>query len=136
MWQINHCKADYHLSAFSAHIAYHRDPISVRNWSNELLTLLLQIITLFESVINRQFLASKFETTKELSRMQSADPRSVPLLPWIPKTIAAVALRLLELDASIAYTKEDKAEAFEDVKDYDVSYFLLFHIQFVHEGPC
>ncbi|KAJ4703536.1 Homeobox domain-containing protein/DDT domain-containing protein [Melia azedarach] len=77
---------------------------------------ILQILTILESGIKRQYFSSNFETTKELlgSSVMSGDPWSVPILPWIPKTTAAVALRLLELDASIMYVKPEKAETFED----------------------
>ncbi|GMN50733.1 hypothetical protein TIFTF001_019878 [Ficus carica] len=84
---------------------------------------LLQILTLFESVVKRDFLSSNYSATEELlgSSNQSgialhdySDPASVPVLPWIPQTIAAVALRLFDLDASIAYVPEEKPEPTED----------------------
>ncbi|WZZ71951.1 LOW QUALITY PROTEIN: hypothetical protein YC2023_083321 [Brassica napus] len=37
--------------------------------------------------------------------MGAADSGSVDVLPWIPTTVSAVALRLSELDASIIYVK-------------------------------
>ncbi|KAL5839479.1 hypothetical protein ACOSQ4_012087 [Xanthoceras sorbifolium] len=83
---------------------------------------LLQILTLLESGVKRHYLSSNFETTKELLGISnvSADPASVSILPWIPKTTAAVAVRLLELDASIMYIKPEKVEPSEDseVKEY------------------
>ncbi|KAF3451430.1 hypothetical protein FNV43_RR07525 [Rhamnella rubrinervis] len=90
---------------------------------------ILQISTLFESVMKRDFLSSNFAATEELlgSCSQSggathdySNPGSVTVLPWIPHTIAAVALRLFELDASIIYVphaKPDPAEAKEG-KEY------------------
>ncbi|KAL9452464.1 hypothetical protein AB3S75_008284 [Citrus x aurantiifolia] len=79
----------------------------------------LQLLTILESGIKRSYLSSNFETTKELlgSSFTCADPWSVPILPWIPKTTAAVALRLLELDASIMYVKPEKPEHFEEDKE-------------------
>ncbi|XP_059439894.1 homeobox-DDT domain protein RLT1 isoform X2 [Corylus avellana] len=84
---------------------------------------LLQILTLFERVLKRDLLSSNFATTEALlgSCTQSgsafhdfADPKSVALLPWIPQTTAAVALRLFELDASIIYLKPEKPEPCEE----------------------
>ncbi|KAL3851351.1 hypothetical protein ACJIZ3_013233 [Penstemon smallii] len=84
---------------------------------------LLQILTQFEGVIKRDFLLSDFETTEELlsscvSTKYAAydynNPGSAPQLPWIPKTTAAVALRLLELDSSISYTSNQKAKSHDE----------------------
>lgn len=95
------------------------------SWFEELLIInyISQILTLLESGIKRQYLLSKFETTKELLGVSnlSTDPAFISILPWIPKAAAAVAVRLLELDASIMYIKPEKAEPFEDkVKEYAV----------------
>ncbi|XP_075664015.1 homeobox-DDT domain protein RLT1 isoform X2 [Castanea sativa] len=90
---------------------------------------LLQILTLLERVLKRDFLSSNFAMTEELlgSCTQSgsslhdfSDPRSIPVLPWIPQTMTAVALRLFELDASVIYLKQEKPEPFEDkeVREY------------------
>lgn len=85
--------------------------------------ILLQLLTQFERVIKRDYLSSDYETTEELltycgsSRGTAHDFTGfVPQLPWIPKTTAAVGLRLLELDASIIYTPEQKAEAHDEKK--------------------
>ncbi|KAJ6925913.1 homeobox-DDT domain protein RLT1 isoform X2 [Populus alba x Populus x berolinensis] len=84
---------------------------------------LLQRLTVFESAIKRERLSSNFETTKELlgpssssgsAAHDSASLGSVSLLPWMPKTSAAVALRLFELDASIIYVKNEKPEPSTD----------------------
>ncbi|XP_034893762.1 homeobox-DDT domain protein RLT1 isoform X2 [Populus alba] len=84
---------------------------------------LLQRLTVFESAIKRERLSSNFETTKELlgpsassgsAARDSASLGSVSLLPWMPKTSAAVALRLFELDASIIYVKNEKPEPSTD----------------------
>ncbi|XP_065878356.1 homeobox-DDT domain protein RLT1 isoform X2 [Euphorbia lathyris] len=84
---------------------------------------LLQVLTVLESAVKRDCLSTNFEMTKELlgssSSLQSAlfgsaDLGSVTVLPWIPKTTAAVALRLFDLDASVTYIKQEKAEPSED----------------------
>ncbi|XP_074333666.1 homeobox-DDT domain protein RLT1-like isoform X2 [Apium graveolens] len=78
---------------------------------------LLQILTQFEGAIKQDHLSSNYETTAELLGLcalsgkaaKESDHESVPQLPWIPQTTAAVALRLLELDSSIFYTPLQKA---------------------------
>lgn len=94
---------------------------------------MFQILTLFESVIKRDFLSSNYSTTEELlgssnqsgtSLHNNSDPASVPVLPWIPQTIAAVALRLFDLDASIAYVPEEKTEPIED-KDKELGEYIV-----------
>ncbi|CAI9760178.1 unnamed protein product [Fraxinus pennsylvanica] len=80
---------------------------------------LLQFLTQIEAAIKRDYLSADFETTEELLRYcassigayyEFAHPGSIPQLPWIPKTTASVAMKLLELDASISYVKQKKAE--------------------------
>ncbi|KAI7753270.1 hypothetical protein M8C21_000192 [Ambrosia artemisiifolia] len=75
---------------------------------------LLQVLTQLESVIKRDYMSLEFETTEELLKTPGLSDKvasgSVPVLPWIPQTTAAVTLRLLELDGSISYTPEQKAE--------------------------
>ncbi|KAF8413823.1 hypothetical protein HHK36_001817 [Tetracentron sinense] len=84
---------------------------------------LLQILTLLEGVIKRDCLSSNFETTEELlvsstssggSVDNSSHHGSVPVLPWVPQTTAAVALRLMEVDASISYLLHQKVESHKD----------------------
>lgn len=72
--------------------------------------ILLQIMTQLEGVIKREFLSSDFETTTELLGALRESDGSVPQLPWIPQTTAAVALRLLEIDSSIFNTPNHKSE--------------------------
>ncbi|XAR66503.1 hypothetical protein NMG60_11012770 [Bertholletia excelsa] len=90
---------------------------------------LLQILTEFETVIKRDCISKSFETTEELLAScrptgrvlcDSADPSSVTQLPWIPHTCSAVSLRLLELDHSICYTNQQKAELHDrqEVEDF------------------
>ncbi|GLT80920.1 hypothetical protein SLA2020_523310 [Shorea laevis] len=77
---------------------------------------LLQTLTHFEHAVKRDYLSSNFETTEELLSLNTlsgssyGNPQSVPVLPWMPQTTAAVALRLLDLDASIMYVKQEKVE--------------------------
>ncbi|KAJ0797032.1 putative transcription factor & chromatin remodeling DDT family [Helianthus annuus] len=77
---------------------------------------LLQVLTWLESVVKRDHMSLEFETTEELigtsglSELVASGPGSVPVLPWIARTTAAVSLRLLELDSSISYTSEQKTE--------------------------
>lgn len=77
---------------------------------------LLQVLTWFESVVKRDYLSLNFETTEELlgtsglSERAASGSGSVPVLAWIPQTTAAVTLRIFELDASILYSPEQKAE--------------------------
>lgn len=68
------------------------------------------MLTQLENAIKRDFLSSNFETTFELLNLanQSAcndtsSPEMVSVLPWVPQTTAAVALRLMDLDRSISY---------------------------------
>lgn len=78
----------------------------------------LQVLTLLEGAIKRDFLCSSFETTEELLNSTPDLPHDpsaalsgpVPVLPWIPETTAAVAFRLLDLDASILYALKQKSD--------------------------
>ena len=99
--------------------------------------LLLQILTLLEGAIKKDFLSSNFETTKELlgscDRTESAanvslNPEIIAVLPWVPQTSSAVTLRLMELDASISYMLHQKVDSYKDkgAGDFFVSIFILF----------
>lgn len=79
---------------------------------------LLQALTLLESAIRRDHLSPNFETTNELLTISSAfaadisaSLESLNVLPWIPQTTAAVALRLMEFDSAISYSLHQKAES-------------------------
>ncbi|KAG2318889.1 hypothetical protein Bca4012_054861 [Brassica carinata] len=80
---------------------------------------LLQVLTSLESAIKKEYLSSNFVSAKELLGAADAhDSGSVGVLPWIPMTVSAVALRLLDLDASIIYVKPEKPELIlEDEKE-------------------
>ncbi|XP_030929199.1 homeobox-DDT domain protein RLT2-like isoform X3 [Quercus lobata] len=84
---------------------------------------LLQALTLLESAIKRDYLSSNFESTTELLGSSnpsgsgtdySFGPETVLILPWIPHTTAAVALRLMEFDASISYMLKQKVDSQKD----------------------
>ncbi|KAJ0985990.1 hypothetical protein J5N97_004346 [Dioscorea zingiberensis] len=89
---------------------------------------LFQCLTLLESAIKRDFLSSNFETTEELlssvpdgqSDCSAVPSGPVPVLPWIPETTAAVALRLLELDASISYILQQKLDFHKEKEAADL----------------
>ncbi|CAN8291009.1 unnamed protein product [Cochlearia groenlandica] len=68
---------------------------------------LLQVLTSLECAIKKESLSSSFLSAKELLGADD-DLGSVDVLPWTPKTVSAVALRLLDLDASIIYVKPEK----------------------------
>lgn len=78
---------------------------------------ILQILIQFEGGIKRDWLKSDFETTTELNsytfpgKIITQSDETVPQLPWLPRTSAAVALRLFELESSIFYNQHQKAEA-------------------------
>ncbi|PPS01295.1 hypothetical protein GOBAR_AA19353 [Gossypium barbadense] len=91
--------------------------------ANELLKLLTQL----ENAIKRDYLSSNFETTRDLlgSSFQSENDSSTDsVLPWIPEITPAVALRLLELDSSIMYVKQEKVEPPEN-REARASYIKL-----------
>ncbi|XP_031487824.1 homeobox-DDT domain protein RLT2-like isoform X2 [Nymphaea colorata] len=83
---------------------------------------LLQVLMMLEAAVKRDFLSQSFETAKELlgsaGHSYAPDgsfvPGSLTVLPWIPRTTAAVALRLLEFDASISYTMHQRLGAQRD----------------------
>ncbi|GMI72298.1 RINGLET 1, homeobox-1 [Hibiscus trionum] len=77
--------------------------------ANELLKLLTQL----ESAIKQDYLSSNFEMTMELLGScppSESDSSTDLVLPWIPQTTPAVALRLLEFDSSIMYVKQERVE--------------------------
>uniref|UniRef100_A0A803N1P7 Homeobox-DDT domain protein RLT2 n=1 Tax=Chenopodium quinoa TaxID=63459 RepID=A0A803N1P7_CHEQI len=89
---------------------------------------LLQVLTVLEGVIKRDFLLSNFQTTSELLASDNANATgyvndstnfgTVTMLPWVPQTTAAVALRLMELDSAISYLPDQKP------KDTEPRHFL------------
>ncbi|GKU93030.1 hypothetical protein SLEP1_g6668 [Rubroshorea leprosula] len=96
-----------------------REAWGVKLHSSTSVEELLQMLTLLEESIKRDYLSSLYETTSEL--LPSSNPSdnvsnlgAVTILPWIPQTTAAVALRLSEFDASISYTLDQRVDSQED----------------------
>ncbi|XP_018483497.2 homeobox-DDT domain protein RLT2 isoform X2 [Raphanus sativus] len=78
-----------------------------------------QVLTMLEVAVKRDFLSSNFETTCELLDLSEGLVRDVKVLPWIPKTTGGVALRLCELDSSIAYTPDQNKDPQKDKESED-----------------
>lgn len=99
-----------------------------RSWGMKLLIAssveaLLQVLTLLEGAIKRDFLSSNYETTNELLGSSNltgyvnngfVSPETVSVLPWLPQTTSSLALRLMELDTSIFYKLSQKEDAEKD----------------------
>ncbi|CAI8617390.1 unnamed protein product [Vicia faba] len=99
-----------------------------KSWSSKLEASsstedIMQTLTALECAIKREYLASDYETTSELfgsvcsSECHPNDiigGERIPVLPWVPSTTAAVTLRLMELDACIFYTSQQKLESEKD----------------------
>ncbi|XP_057450626.1 homeobox-DDT domain protein RLT2-like isoform X3 [Lotus japonicus] len=103
----------------------YRKPWSIKLEASSSTEDLLQILTALEGAIKREYLASNYETAHELlgSLSTSECPindfiggERIPVLPWVPCTTSAVALRLMELDACIFYTSRQKLESEKDKK--------------------
>lgn len=87
--------------------------------------------------MKRDFMSSNFAATNELlgsskqpliANRDYLDTKSISILPWIPYTTAAVALRVYEMDSAITYIPHEKPEPNDDkeVGEHIVScYFLL-----------
>ena len=68
-------------------------------------------MTELEGATKRDWLSSSFGTTKELLEDTSLDVRDGSnVLPWVPRTTAAVALRLQTFDAALFYDVEQKKQ--------------------------
>ncbi|CAN1844627.1 Homeobox-DDT domain protein RLT2 [Linum perenne] len=102
-----------------------------KSWSKKLWSMSsaeeqLQALTVLEAALRNDYLSSNFETTSELLGLSdppgfdaatiSSSMDMVPLLPWLPRTTAAVALRVMEFDASIAYILQQKVKMEEEDK--------------------
>ncbi|KAK6919642.1 WHIM2 domain [Dillenia turbinata] len=103
----------------------YRDSWGLKLHSSSSAEDLLQILTVLEAILKGDFLSSNFETTNELLGSSNASEsavlnETVRVLPWIPQTAAAVALRLLELDASISYMPHQKVESLKDKAPADL----------------
>ncbi|MCD9641238.1 hypothetical protein HAX54_027327 [Datura stramonium] len=96
-----------------------------RSWGSKLHTAsaagdLLQILTLLEGAIKREYLISSYETTNELlGAVSNSNLDGMAVLPWVPHTTSAVALRLMEFDCSLCYTQQQKADSLKDDESAD-----------------
>uniref|UniRef100_A0A6N2MME7 Homeobox domain-containing protein n=1 Tax=Salix viminalis TaxID=40686 RepID=A0A6N2MME7_SALVM len=101
----------------------HRKSWGMKLQSSSCVDDLLQILTLLEVGMKRDYLSSNYETSSEL--LSSSDPsgctahdafntETAPVLPWLPQTTAAVALRIIEFDASISYMLHHKLDSRKD----------------------
>ncbi|KAL6610783.1 hypothetical protein ACP70R_040752 [Stipagrostis hirtigluma subsp. patula] len=95
----------------------YRKSWGVRLYSASSAEEVFQMLTVLEGAIKRDYLSSNFETTTELLNSNAQDfatqnsvahSGSATVLPWVPGTTAAVALRLLDLDSAISYTLHPK----------------------------
>ncbi|XP_038708176.1 homeobox-DDT domain protein RLT2-like isoform X2 [Tripterygium wilfordii] len=114
-----------------------------KSWGTKLYSaasaeVLLQVLTLLERAVKRDYLSSNFETTRGLlgssafsdsAPSYSSFPEAVTVLPWLPRTTAAVALRLMEFDSSISYLLHHKAESQNDVGLMPSSKFAVVNTQ-------
>ncbi|XP_062180404.1 homeobox-DDT domain protein RLT2-like [Phragmites australis] len=96
----------------------YRKSWGVKLYSTSSAEEVFQMLTVLEGAIKRDYLSSNYETTTELLNSSTQDfatqnsvggSGSASVLPWVPDTTAAVALRLLDLDFSISYTLHPKA---------------------------
>lgn len=70
---------------------------------------LLQLLSELESAIHQDWLSRRFESSKELMESASIDTvAQSAVLPWVPRTTAAVAMRLVEFDSALYYSAEQK----------------------------
>ena len=102
--------------------------------------IFMQMLTMLEGAVKRGHLSYNFETTTELLNSNTQDTNqnsvarsgsagSATVLPWVPDTTAAVALRLLDLDSSISYTFHPKAASNKDREagDFTVSLICCYY---------
>jgi hypothetical protein len=92
------------------------------------------MLTMLEGAIKRDYLSADFEVTTEWLNLSSQDiahqssgphSASATVLPWVPNTTAAVALRLLDLDSAIAYTNNPKAGSNKEQESRDFTVSLV-----------
>lgn len=87
-------------------------------------------------------MSSNFQTTAELLASGNAvgyvvndasNFGTVTMLPWIPQTTFAVALRLMELDSAVSYLPDQKAKDTEP-RHFLVSILVDMQLSFVHDA--
>lgn len=108
--------------------------------------MFLQLLTVLEGALKRDYLSSNFETTAELLNSNTLDfagrnsiacSGSAAVLPWVPNTAAAVTLRLLDIDSSLSYTLDQKAglNKEREAGDFIVSVLPYYYASSFH-GIC
>ena len=99
---------------------------------------IFQILTQLENAIKRDFLSANFETTSEFldssnssacTSNSSCSPEIVSVLPCVPKTTAAVGLRLMEHDRSIDYLPHQRVEFQKEKREGNLMVISLFRSQ-------
>ncbi|XP_042409770.1 homeobox-DDT domain protein RLT2-like isoform X1 [Zingiber officinale] len=80
---------------------------------------LLQVLALLEHAVKPHFLSS-LSSSQGVASTISVQSGAVPVLPWVPNTSAAVALRLLDLDFSISYMLNQKLESRKENEGYHI----------------
>lgn len=100
-----------------------------------------QILTLLEGAVKSDYLSSNFETSRELigsgdlltdygaDNIPNLETIAVP--PWIPKTTAAVALRLMEFDASICYTLRQNEDFKRERESRNIIVSMMWDMLFI-----
>ncbi|XP_024520101.1 homeobox-DDT domain protein RLT1 isoform X3 [Selaginella moellendorffii] len=68
---------------------------------------ILQAFMDLEGAIDEDWISSSYESIEQVGRLIGIQRKNPP---WIPQTSAAVALRLMVFDSSIAYTEEQKQQ--------------------------
>lgn len=95
----------------------------------------MQCLTLLEDGIKMEFLSPNYETTSEILSSSNVVGRyaeslsrceTISVLPWMPQTTAAVALRLMELDASICYNGHHSETHLKDNEAGDMNVSISF----------
>lgn len=70
---------------------------------------------------------SDYETTTELlGAVSNSNLDRMAVLPWVPHTTSAVALRLMELDSSLCYTQRQKADSLKDKESANFTVSISF----------
>lgn len=82
----------------------------------------MQLLFELESAIQQDWLSRRFESAKEQIESASVDSGTLStVLPWVPRTTAAVAMRLLEFDSALYYNAEQKQSSTRRRKHNPVS---------------
>lgn len=107
-------------------------------------SLVKQALTILESMIERDWLSSTYETTEEIASAaaEANGFGNQGLIPfWVPPTTAAVALRIRLLDNAIAYSQEakeerEKQEIEDEINQKNVYSFILLSLSVIEISQC